>query len=416
MANEEFPTGQFLQAYQQKYANEQAANPDIGQTLASGLTTGMNLGMTQFNQAREEAKKRTYEGFKDYTKNGEWFYGNDPEKKLSFEDIAQINDLVGKGDLKFKTNKDGILTLANNKGVPLNINWKKSEVSLYGMNPTTNKPEILGTVPKGSKAVPKNTNGLEGSELSPEAIENTADIYNQTGVMPSLGMGNAKVRTAILNKAAERAKEQGMDAPKLIGNRASYRAASQGLASASGINTRLQDAKVNQAIDLKGMLEQNYNPQTGEYSVPPSLHSELVLGLARLLSPTGQIGVELMKELKQKTAKEGLAGALIYLGFDPKEVGGSTQDVIKMFAHTIDRQGEISEGLRNQYIKSNSNFKNVDIGNSYLKYRKQFNHGTQNTPNPQTMAQPTSQPTPQPTGTKLTPEQRQALIQQLQGK
>jgi hypothetical protein len=112
----------------------------------------------------------------------------------------------------------------------------------------------------------------------------------------------------------------------------------------------LQDSKVNQAIDLRTMINQNYDPKTGTYNIPPALHAELALGLARLLSPNGQVGIQLEEILRQKTAKEGLANTLIWMGFDPKQVGGTTQSVINMFIHTIDRQGLISEQLRDKYL------------------------------------------------------------------
>lgn len=109
----------------------------------------------------------------------------------------------------------------------------------------------------------------------------------------------------------------------------------------------LQDSKVNQAIDLRQMINQNYNPKTDTYNIPPALHSELVLGLARLISPNGQIGIQMEQELKTKTAKEGLAKMYTY--FTGVPVSGAPQDVIKMFIHSIDRQGDTAEALRDKY-------------------------------------------------------------------
>lgn len=114
----------------------------------------------------------------------------------------------------------------------------------------------------------------------------------------------------------------------------------------------LQDSKVNQAIDLRTLINQTYDPKTGKYNIPPSLNSELVLGLARMVSPSGQVGIELEQELKQKTLREGVASALVYLGVaDPKSVGGPTQDVAKLFIDSIDRQGKTAEKLRDTYTK-----------------------------------------------------------------
>lgn len=111
----------------------------------------------------------------------------------------------------------------------------------------------------------------------------------------------------------------------------------------------LQDSKVNQAIDLRTLLNTYYDKKTGNYSIPPSQHTELVIGLARLLSPTGQIAQELVHDLRQGTAKEQFAKLQIYFGLDPVVAGGPTQSVIKMFANSIDRLGLKSEEIRNKY-------------------------------------------------------------------
>jgi hypothetical protein len=250
--------------------------------------------------------------------------------------------------------------------LPQGTRTVQNDNSAVFVNPITGEQTYLGSAK--TKYVKGSAQPLEGDPMTEDSLNNIADIFNATGNMPALGMGNASVRTQILNRAAERASNNGQTPEDLVSNRINYRANSQAAASSSGVNSRLQDAKVNQAIDLKGMLDQNYDPKTGTYNIPPALHSELVLGLARLLAPTGQVGIEMMRELKQKTAREGLAGGLIYLGFDPKEVGGSTQDVIKMFAHTIDRQGEIAEDLRDGYYN-----KNAGVGNSYRSFRDKNN-------------------------------------------
>lgn len=113
----------------------------------------------------------------------------------------------------------------------------------------------------------------------------------------------------------------------------------------------LQDAKVNQAFDLRKLVNKYYDPKTDTFNIPPSQHSELALGLARLTSPTGQVGIELMHELRQGTGREALSKALIYAGADPTQVGGPTQSVAKMFVDSVDRQGQTAEQLRDQYMQ-----------------------------------------------------------------
>lgn len=112
----------------------------------------------------------------------------------------------------------------------------------------------------------------------------------------------------------------------------------------------LQDSKVDQAIDLRTLMNQYYDPKTDTYNVPPAQHSEIALGLARLVSPQGTVPIELEKQIRQSTGREALAQALIYAGADPAQVGGPTQSVVKMFKDSIDRQGNTAERLRDQYI------------------------------------------------------------------
>lgn len=112
----------------------------------------------------------------------------------------------------------------------------------------------------------------------------------------------------------------------------------------------LENIKVDQAIHLRKAINQYYNPETGSYTIPPSLHSEFVIGLARLMSPNGQVAQETMNDLRQRTAREGAANVLISIGFDPKQVGGTTQSVAKFFVEQIDRQGQTSEENRNGYM------------------------------------------------------------------
>lgn len=143
----------------------------------------------------------------------------------------------------------------------------------------------------------------------------------------------------------------------------------------------LQDAKVNQAIDLRTAISQFYDPTTDKYNIPPSMHEELALGVAKLMSPSGTVAQELVDKLKQGTAREKLANAAIYLGIaDPRSIGGPTQDVAKLFVDTIDRQGQMAEHLRNHYeeglkdlvptgldSKRKEHVDKADITNSFTK-------------------------------------------------
>lgn len=115
----------------------------------------------------------------------------------------------------------------------------------------------------------------------------------------------------------------------------------------------LEDQKVNQAIHLRAIFDQYRDQKTGEYKIPGVLYNELALGLARLVSPTGQVGIELMRDLKQKTAVGDMSGVLAYLGVtDQGQLPtGSTQAAFKMMNDSIERQGEVAEQNRDTYIQ-----------------------------------------------------------------
>ncbi len=106
----------------------------------------------------------------------------------------------------------------------------------------------------------------------------------------------------------------------------------------------LEDQKVNQAIHLRSLFEQNQDPKTGEYQIPNVLMTEIAMGLARLISPSGVVGEGTVRDISQATAKGDMAKAFTYLTGQP--VTGSTQAVIKMFKDSIDRQGSVAEQNR----------------------------------------------------------------------
>lgn len=117
----------------------------------------------------------------------------------------------------------------------------------------------------------------------------------------------------------------------------------RGLSSRSG-GLGLEDAKVQQANHLLALLDQTFDPKTGEYSIPKVLQGELAAGLARLVAPGGNVGIEMMREFNQRTAKGDLAGALTYITGSP--VSSATQDIAKMLKDSIERQGHVAQENR----------------------------------------------------------------------
>lgn len=106
----------------------------------------------------------------------------------------------------------------------------------------------------------------------------------------------------------------------------------------------LEDAKVQQANHLLALLDQYRDPKTDEYSVPPAQYAELALGLARMLSGSGTVGIELEREVKQASLKGDIAKMVTYATGTP--VTGSTQEIFKNLRDSIERQGSVAQTNR----------------------------------------------------------------------
>jgi len=119
---------------------------------------------------------------------------------------------------------------------------------------------------------------------------------------------------------------------------------------------RVQDMKVNQAYSLSQALEQGYDPKTGKIEIAPTMHSEIALGVARMLSPSGQVGVELEEKIRQASVRESLSRLLIMAGADPEKVGGTTPEISNYLKDMIAREGKASQELRDQYTGTRTGF------------------------------------------------------------
>lgn len=110
----------------------------------------------------------------------------------------------------------------------------------------------------------------------------------------------------------------------------------------------LQDQKVNQAIHLKALID-SFKDKNGNYNIPTAQYKELTMGLATLLSPAGQTSDADRREIMSKTAAGDFKGALQYVTGEPQN--GNTQAIIKNLIDSIDRQGKVSEDLRDQSVQ-----------------------------------------------------------------
>lgn len=109
----------------------------------------------------------------------------------------------------------------------------------------------------------------------------------------------------------------------------------------------IQNKKVSSAIDLKTLLNQ-YKDTNGNYNVPATAYTELAVGMATLLSPTGVPAQSVVQDLQQATLKGDLAGALTYA--TGVQQTGTTQNILTNLADSIDRQGQTAEVLRDKEL------------------------------------------------------------------
>lgn len=109
----------------------------------------------------------------------------------------------------------------------------------------------------------------------------------------------------------------------------------------------LQDAKVNQAIHLKALVD-SYKDANGNYNIPTSQYAELAMGLASLISPSNTTAESDRQNIMAATAKGDLNKAIQWATGTPQN--GNTQVMIKNLIDSIDRQGQVSQGLRDQGV------------------------------------------------------------------
>jgi hypothetical protein len=147
----DFPINEYLQAFQTKYANEQAAKPDIGQILATSIQNGTTAAVNQFAKEQELQKQRAWEGYLQYTKDKKLVSVSNANEEAPMDAVMQVNNMVARGKYKMKGDKDGSLILADANGTPL-YKWVTKEE--YNIMPTT-VPEGMEVVGYDSKGRPQ---------------------------------------------------------------------------------------------------------------------------------------------------------------------------------------------------------------------------------------------------------------------
>lgn len=123
----------------------------------------------------------------------------------------------------------------------------------------------------------------------------------------------------------------------------------------------LQNAKVDAAIHARALISQSYDPATGNYNVSQVPYGELSESMGALLSGQSGTSEGRIAALKQRTAKGDLNGAITYLTGKPSNA--TSQEALKQLVDIIDRQGEVSEELRDNAfnkLKGLSTFKRLN--------------------------------------------------------
>lgn len=121
----------------------------------------------------------------------------------------------------------------------------------------------------------------------------------------------------------------------------------KGISNRSG-GFGLMDAKVNQATLAQQLLDQYYDPNTGEYHVPKAQYTDLAISLATLLAPTSQASDSKVEAIKQKTMQGDFNGILQYITGSPKDA--TTPKMIQNLADSIKREGLQAEKQRDVYL------------------------------------------------------------------
>lgn len=235
-------------------------------------------------------------------------------------------------------------------------------LKIAGTLPTTEKYAALSKKPEG-KTREIRTRNADGSEQI-KIVEDTPGFSATSAAPQKDPKGQVIATTGANGQKIEKfytdeqltagvpgyiAPEKGDKAPDQNKLEQQYRTVLMREVSSRSGTLGTEDSKVASANHLMEMFHQSYDPKTGEYNIPKVQQTELALGLARMMSPNGQVGIQLEQEINQATAKGDLNKALTYITGQP--FNGSTQAVYKLFKDSIERQGQVAVDNRQAAIK-----------------------------------------------------------------
>lgn len=108
-----------------------------------------------------------------------------------------------------------------------------------------------------------------------------------------------------------------------------------------------QAVKLDAVIHARQLLSQAYNKDTGEYDLSKAASREVVSGVARAISPGGQLTDSQQEELSSPTAYGRMKAVVQFWVGHP--VNANPQEITKMYRDMLDRQGAISQDLFNAH-------------------------------------------------------------------
>ena len=139
----------------------------------------------------------------------------------------------------------------------------------------------------------------------------------------------------------------------------------------------VQDNKVNAAVHARQLISDSYDPKTGNYNITQLPFNELTELVGSLLSGGTGSSEGRIDALRQNTLYAQYQKAVSYIIAHPTEA--NSQDMIKQVVGIIDRQGEVSEKLRdNEFnkLKELPVFKRMNLDDEDMDSIKKLNIGT----------------------------------------
>jgi len=205
------------------------------------------------------------------------------------------------------------------------------------------RPELMGQI--GPQLLKTQTPPKPANVYRPFGTNSGLVIDESTGKVTDSGFRPKPPKNQDALDAKEQARQDKLEK--------TYQDRVQRVVAARTGGLGLQDQKVDQAIHLRSMINQSWNPQTKTYELPEMQQGELVMGLANLVSGSSVSNIEQLKSITPKTARGDAAHLISY--WTGKPLTTQPQEMIKNLISSIDRQGQVSQKLRDKYTEGLKN-------------------------------------------------------------